>query len=66
MRSFVTVETSEKLLADAGDVLQRQLDMPGPPAGWELIQALEANGFTIGHRYMRRGRAQHDPQVETR
>lgn len=50
MRSFVTVETSEELDGEAGDVLQRQLDMKGPPAGFELVQALEANGFTIGKR----------------
>lgn len=29
------------------DVLQSQLNMEFPPTGWELVQALEANGYVI-------------------
>jgi hypothetical protein len=31
----------------AAAVMQRQLDMPYPPQGWELVQALEAHGMVI-------------------
>lgn len=37
----------EYLQQVAAGVLQRQLDMPCPPTGWELVQALEANGFSL-------------------
>jgi hypothetical protein len=29
------------------DVLQAQLDMASPPAGYELVQALQAAGWTL-------------------
>jgi hypothetical protein len=40
-------ETTENVAVSAAAVMQEQLDMPIPPEGWELVQALEANGMVI-------------------
>lgn len=32
------------------EILQEQLDKPGKPAGYELIQALEAHGYIVVNR----------------